>query len=123
MTKYPWSVVIRLIVFIAPLFLLHLFAQHAFEYASRQEHHGDTGLGIAILLGFVSLILLMGFLVDIVIQIRKKRMLNYLADAFILAMLAMPFGWFACNWFGGNDSLVCMVPVNVFGHVLGWLHL
>jgi len=51
---------------------LHWYAKNAFEYARAQEHHGHPGLGIAILLGFTSLVMLVGFFVDIVIQIRKK---------------------------------------------------
>ncbi|MEO8390071.1 MAG: hypothetical protein ABI893_11140 [Polaromonas sp.] len=122
MTKYPWSIIIRLIAFFAPLFLLHWYAKNAFAYAKTQEHHGDTGLGIAILLGLTSLVMLVGFFVDIVIQIRRKRMLNVLADVFILSLLLMPFGWFACNWYGGHDTSICAVPVDLFSRFLDWLN-
>jgi uncharacterized membrane protein len=97
MSKYPWSVIVRFIAFIAPLFLLHLYAQYAFDHARAQERHGDAGLGIAILLGFICFVLITCFIVDFVIQIRKKRVLNFLADAFILIILLMPFGWFTCD--------------------------
>ena len=97
MRNYVLPAVIRLLAFIAPLFFLHLYSRIAFEYASTQEHHGDTGLGIAILLGFLTLIMLGAFSIDLIIQIRKRRTLNYLTDALILLILLMPFGWFACN--------------------------
>jgi hypothetical protein len=109
--------------FMTPLFLLHLYARSAFEYARTQERHGDTGLGIAILLGFMTLVMLGAFLVDFIIQIRKRRPLSYLTSAFIVLLLLMPFGWFACNWFGLHQSLACRVPVVVFSQVLDWLHL
>jgi hypothetical protein len=93
----------------------------AFEYARTQEHRGDTGLGIAILLGFLTLIMLGAFFIDFIIQIRKRQTLNYLTDALILLMILMPFGWFACNWFGVHNSIACKVPIVFFSHVLSWL--
>ena len=115
--------VIRLMAFMTPLFLLHLYARNAFEYARTQERHGDAGLGIAILLGFITLVMLGAFLVDFIIQIRRRRPLSYLTSAFIVLLLLMPFGWFACNWLGLHQSLACRVPMVVFSQVLGWLHL
>lgn len=123
MRNHVLPVVIRLLAFIAPLVLLHLYAQNAFEHARTQERHGDAGLGIAILLGFITLILLGAFLIDLIIQIRKRRPLTSLTDAFIVLMLLMPLGWFACNWLGPHHSLACKVPVEFFGHVLSWLQL
>ena len=115
--------VIRLVAFMTPLFLLHLYSRSAFEYARTQERHGDAGLGIAILLGFITLVMLGAFLVDFIIQIRRRRPLGYLTSAFIVVLLLMPFGWFACNWLGLHQSLACRVPMVVFSQVLGWLHL
>lgn len=88
-----------------------------------QERHGDTGLGIAILLGFITLMMLGAFLIDLIIQIRKRRPLTYVTDAFIVLMLLMPFGWFACNWLGSHQSFACHVPMVIFSRVLSWLHL
>ena len=115
--------VIRLVAFMTPLFLLHLYSRSAFEYARTQERHGDAGLGIAILLGFITLVMLGAFLVDFIIQIRRRKPLGYLTSAFIVVLLLMPFGWFACNWLGLHQSLACRVPMVVFSQVLGWLHL
>jgi hypothetical protein len=123
MSKYPWSVLVRFAAFIAPLFLLYLYAQYAFDHAREQERHGDTGLGIAILLGLICFVLFTCFFVDFVIQVRKKRILNFLADVFILVILLMPFGWFACNWFGGRDRLICKVPIDTFNQFLSLLNL
>ena len=123
MRNYVLPVAIRFLTFIAPLFLLYLYSQSAVEHARTQERHGDTGLGIAILLGFMTLIMLGAFLVGLIIQIRKRRPHTALADAFIVLMLLMPFGWFACNWFGSRHSLVCKRPMVFFSHVLSWLHL
>lgn len=123
MKNYALPVAIRFLVFVAPLFLLHLYLRSAVEYAHTQEHHGDTGLGIAILLAFTTLFMLGGFLVDLIIQIRMKRPHTALTDAFIVLMLLMPFGWVACNWFGAHHSLACTVPIMFFGQVLSWFDL
>lgn len=115
--------IIRLVAFMTPLFLLHLYSRSAFEYARTQERHGDAGLGIAILLGFITLVMLGAFFVDFIIQIRRRKPLSYLTSAFIVLLLLMPFGWFACNWLGLHQSLACRVPMVVFSQVLDWLHL
>lgn len=122
MRNYVLPVAARLLAFIAPLFFVYLYARSAFEYARTQEHHGDTGLGIAILLGFMTFVMLGAFLIDLIIQIRKRRPSAYLTDGFILLMLLMPFGWFACNWFGLHNSLACRIPVVFFSQVLSWLY-
>ncbi|MEH6421069.1 hypothetical protein [Pseudomonas sp. CGJS7] len=123
MKQQALSALIRVSVFLAPLALLYWYAQNAFESARNQTHRGDTGLGIAVLLGFLALAMLLGFFIDLLVQIRRKRRLNVAADACVLAMLLMPFGWFACQWFGPPDSLVCKLPVAVFEGFLSGLKL
>lgn len=123
MKKTAYAIGLRLLLFIAPLYLLHLFALNAFEQARRQEHHGDTGLGIAIVLGFVSLMLLLGFFIDFIVQVKRKWPAGYLTDAVILLILLMPFGWFACNWFGLNKNIACKLPLAGFGSFLEWINL
>ena len=123
MRNHVLPVVIRLLAFMTPLFLLHLYSRNAFEYARAQERHGDTGLGIAILLGVITLAMLSAFLIDLVIQIRKRRPPTYLTSAFIVLLLLMPFGWFACSWSGLHNNLACKVPVVVFSQVLNWIPL
>lgn len=115
------AIALRIVLFLGPLCLLWLFAQRAFEHASRQEHRGDTGLGIAIVLGMVTLTMLAGFSIDFIVQAIRKRAVNALTDALILLILLMPFGWFACNWFGLGEHAVCRLPMDGFGIVLEWL--
>ncbi|KRB03211.1 hypothetical protein [Lysobacter sp. Root690] len=123
MKKHAYAIVIRLFLFIAPLYALHLFALNAFEQARRQEHHGDTGLGIAIVLGLVSLMMLLGFFIDFIVQIKRKWPAGYLTDAIILLALLMPFGWFACNWYGLGENVACKLPLAGFGSFLEWMNL
>jgi hypothetical protein len=123
MKKYAYAIVIRLLLFIVPLYLLNLFALNAFEHARRQEHHGDTGLGIAIVLGLVSLTMLMGFFIDLIVQVKRKWPAGYLTDAAIVLTLLMPFGWFACNWYGLNENIACKLPLAGFGSFLEWMNL
>lgn len=122
-SRYPWSVVIRIAAFVTPLLALLLYSRMAVAYASTLEHRGDTGLGIALLLGAVALLMLVGFFVDAVLQLVRRRHWNWITDALILALLLMPFGWVACNWFGVHESLACRVPITLFGAVLELLSL
>lgn len=123
MKRHALSLTLRLLVFAAPLLLLFWYANNAFEYAKTQERHGDTGLGIAILLGLITLAMLLGFSVDLLIQIARKRWFAALVDAAILLALLMPFGWFACNWYGLTGHPACWLPLNGFGRVLEALNV
>lgn len=123
MKKNAYAIVIRLVLFVAPLYLLNLFALNAFEQARRQEHHGDTGLGIAIVLGMMSLTMLLGFSIDFIVQVARKRPAGYLTDAVILMALLMPLGWFACNWYGLSENIACKLPLAGFGGFLEWMNL
>ncbi|WP_282268691.1 hypothetical protein [Stenotrophomonas sp. PS02298] len=122
-SRYPWSPVIRIAAFVTPLLALLLYARIAVAHASTQQHRGDTGLGIALLLGAVALLMLVGFFVDAVLQLVRGRHWNWITDALILGLLLMPFCWVACNWFGVHESLACRVPISLFGTVLALLSL
>ncbi len=121
--RYPGSILIRLAAFALPLLALLLYARLATAHAAGQTHRGDTGLGIALLLGAVALLMLLGFSLDMLLQLVRGRHWNALTDALVIALLLMPFGWVGCNWFGLQQSTVCRLPIEAFSAVLGWLQL
>ncbi|WP_313272500.1 hypothetical protein [Stenotrophomonas sp.] len=114
---------IRLAAFLLPLLALLLYTRLVAAHAAGQTHRGDTGLGIALLLGVVALLMLLGFSIDLLLQLVRARHRNALTDAFVIALLLMPFGWVGCNWFGVQQSTVCRLPIEAFSAVLGWLQL
>lgn len=123
MSRYPWSVIVRVLVFFLPLLALYLFSRWSAVQMAGQTHRGDSALGIAVLLGAMTLVMLLGFIVDFVVQLRRRRVFNWLIDVLLIGLLMTPFGWFACNWFGGNDHFLCKIPTSLFGTVLDWLGL
>ncbi|WP_269789837.1 hypothetical protein [Stenotrophomonas sp. Iso1] len=123
MSRYPWSVIVRALVFFLPLLALYLFSRWSAEQVAGQAHRGDSALGIAVLLGAMTLVMLLGFCVDFVVQVKRRRTFNWLIDILLIVLLMTPFGWFACNWFGGGECKVCQVPMMVFATVLEWLGL
>jgi hypothetical protein len=123
MSRYPWSVIVRVLVFFLPLLALYLFSRWSALQMAGQAHRGDSALGIAVLLGAMTLVMLLGFIVDFVVQLWRRRTFNWLTDVLLIALLMTPFGWFACNWFGGNDYILCKLPTSLFGTVLDWLGL
>ncbi len=123
MSRYPWSVIIRALVFFLPLLALYLFSRWSAVQAASQTHRGDGALGIAVLLGAMTLLMLLGFCADFVVQVARRRTFNWLVDGLLIALLMTPFGWFACNWFGGRDYGVCQIPMALFGIVLEGLGL
>ncbi|MNM58878.1 hypothetical protein D3C81_701200 [compost metagenome] len=68
-------------------------------------------------------VMLLGFIVDFVVQIRRRRAFNWLVDGLLIALLMTPFGWFACNWLGGTEYLLCQAPMSLFDTALEWLGL
>lgn len=112
------AIALRLFLASAPLFAVYLYAHYAFEQTRGQEHRGDTGLGIAILLAFVCLGLILSFLVDLVVQVARRRIAASATSLLILAVLCIPLGWFGCNWFDLGDSIVCEPVGNAFGAFL-----
>jgi uncharacterized membrane protein len=112
------AIALRLFLASAPLFAVYLYARYAFEQARGQEHRGDTGLGIAILLAFVCVALILCFLVDLIVQIARKRVAASITSLLILAVLCIPLGWFGCNWFDLGDNIVCEQVGNAFGAFL-----
>ena len=117
MKKTLSAIFLRLALFVAPFVLLYLYAEHAFEHARTQEHHGDTGLGIAILLFFVAIVMLFGFFIDLLIHAYYRRAAIALVDIALLTLLLSPIGWFSCHWYGG-DGAFCRSTSHVFETLL-----
>ncbi|ALN63522.1 hypothetical protein GLA29479_2656 [Lysobacter antibioticus] len=113
------AIALRVFLASAPLAGLYLYAQYAFGQARAQEHRGDTGLGIAILLAIVCVSLILSFLVDLMVQIARKRIAASMTSLLILAVLCVPLGWFGCNWFDLRGSMVCEQVGDAFGAFLG----
>ena len=112
------AIALRVFLASAPLVALYAYAQYAFAQAREQEHRGDTGLGIAILLAFVCVTLILSFLVDLIVQIARKRIAASTTSLLILAVLCVPLGWFGCNWFDLRGSMACEQVGNAFGAFL-----
>ena len=113
------AVALRLGLAVAPFVGLYFYALSAFEHAQAQQHRGDTGLGIALLLGMICVLLMLGFGVDLLVQAARKRVAASIASLAIVAVLCVPFGWVGCNWFGLGDNFACMRIMDAFGAFLG----
>ena len=112
----------RLVAFAAPLCALLLYAQHSFEHARTQQHHGDTGLGIALLLGMLTLCMLVAFAIDLVWQVTRRAAAVAAFDALIVGILLVPFGWVGCNWHGLRNP-ACSAADTLFGAFVAALEM
>ena len=118
-----WKFVLRLALPMAAMLVFYGFASLSISANAGREHRGDTGLGIAIVLGFLCFALLGGYLVDLVIQLFKRQPALVVADLLVLAVLCIPFGWVSCNWYGMVDSAICKLPLRAFGALLNLLQI
>lgn len=105
------------------LLLFYLYARYSIASAEGQTHRGDTGLGLALLLGLVCLCLLAGYFLDFIYQLAKRRRLLAITDAVVMLALMTPFAWVGCNMFGVHESLACQVPVQAFERLVPVLGL
>ncbi|WP_315057028.1 hypothetical protein [Chryseobacterium indoltheticum] len=81
--KITKHIIIRILAVAVPLLLLYFYSEMAFEANRQREHRTDVGLGIAFLLVFVLIILLVGFITDFIVRIYKKQ--------YSIAMINVPF--------------------------------
>ena len=92
--------VLRFLGFFLPLLALYVYAQYAFYENNLKEHPTDAGLGIALLLFFISVILFGVFLVDAIRQLRRK---NY-----------------AVLWIDVAFLSIFLIPILYVGLMMGW---
>jgi len=74
---------LRLVIVTIPLLVLYFFSELAFKVNRQKVHPTDVGLGIALLLAFVLIILFIGFIADLIIRLRKKQ--------YPIAIMNIPF--------------------------------
>ena len=74
---------IRLSIVAIPLLALYFYAEIAFQANRKKEHPTDVGLGMVILLAFILIILLVGFLTDSVVRLSRKE--------YKIALINLPF--------------------------------
>ena len=123
MNRLGWKFVLRLALPVAAMLVFYGFASLSISANAGREHRGDTGLGIAIVLGFLCFVLLVGYLVDLVIQLVKRQPALVAADLLVLGVLSIPFGWVSCNWYGMVESAICRLPLRAFGALLNLLQI
>ena len=116
-------VLIRIVLPALALLLHYGFVRYSIAVNANQEHRGDTGLGLAVHLGFMCIGLAVGYVRDLIRQLRRRDRALVYTDLGVLAALLLPFGWVGCNWFGFANSVVCWLPVNAFGALVGALGL
>lgn len=98
---------IRLLIVATPLLLLYFYSQQAIEANRHREHRTDVGLGIAILLFNILVLLLIGLLIDIVYRIRKKQYSIIIADIPFILLFVFPVLYVHCNMSSYCEECFC----------------
>lgn len=116
-------IVVRLALPLVVLLVYYGVVRVSIAADAGPQHRGDTGLGLAVLLGFICLGSIAGYGWDLIRQALKRRYALVWADLLVLSVLLMPFGWVGCNWFGLSKHPVCWLPIHMFGAVIELLGL
>lgn len=74
---------IRLLIVAISLLALYAYAEIAFQANRKKEHPTDAGLGIAILLAFIAVVLFIGFISDLILRLVRKE--------YKIALINIPF--------------------------------
>ena len=118
MSSFLPKSLLRIAIPVVVLAAVYGYAMYSIAATRGQSHHGDVGLGIALMMGFAVLAMLVGYRVDFGVRLIRREWLLAVVDLVVIAALAIPFGWVGCNWFGMTDTAICRVPLDAFGWVL-----
>lgn len=118
MSSFLPKSLLRIAIPVVVLAAVYAYAEYSIAATLGQAHHGDVGLGLALLIGFAVSAMLVGYGVDLLVRLIRREWLLAVVDLAVIAVLAIPFGWVGCNWFGMTDTAICRVPLDAFGWVL-----
>ncbi|REC44498.1 hypothetical protein [Chryseobacterium sp. 5_R23647] len=103
--KITKHIIIRILAVAIPLLLLYFYSEMAFEANRQREHRTDVGLGIAFLLVFVLIILMVGFITDSIIRIYKKEYSIALINVPFLLLFLIPVLYISCQF--SSEAFYC----------------
>ncbi len=98
---------IRLLIIGLPLLGLYFYAQMAFEANSKKEHPTDAGLGIAILLFNLLLIIVIGLIVDLIKRLKRKQYNIALTNVPFLLLFSIPILYIHCQMSSYCEDCFC----------------
>ncbi|AZB29118.1 hypothetical protein [Chryseobacterium balustinum] len=103
--KITKHIIIRILAVAVPLLLLYFYSEMAFEANRQREHRTDVGLGIAFLVVFVLIILLVGFITDSIIRIYKKQYSIAMINVPFLLLFLIPVLYISCQF--SSEAFYC----------------
>jgi len=107
------KLLIRLFIVGIPLAVLYFGFLFASELNRQKQHPSDVGLGFAILLLFVFLVLSVGFIVDFIKSIQQKQYKTAIVDIPFLVLFVIPILYIHCQM-GGSCESFCNWYINLF---------
>jgi Na+-driven multidrug efflux pump len=105
--KFIVQILIRVFLVCSSLFLLYLYAERVFAHNRMREHPVDAGLGIALLLFFVVLILFIGFFIDAIYIAYKKEYFIIFVNMLFMAVFSLPMLYINCQMEDYCESCFC----------------
>lgn len=103
--KITKHIIIRILAVAIPLLLLYFYSEMAFEANRQREHRTDVGLGIAFLLVFILIILMVGFITDSIVRIYKKQYSIALINIPFLLLFLIPVLYISCQF--SSEAFYC----------------
>ncbi|MBL4746292.1 MAG: hypothetical protein JKY08_07975 [Flavobacteriaceae bacterium] len=106
------KILLRIVIVVFPLTILYVGFQMASEANSRKEHPTDVGLGYAIMLFFVFLILVIGFIIDLIKSIKNRHYKTAIIDIHFLLLFSIPIIYLHCKMGSYCEECFCNGIVN-----------
>ncbi len=101
------QVLSRILLVATSLFLLYLYAERAFAHNRMKEHPTDAGLGIALLLCFILLILFVAFFIDTVYRAYKKEYFMIAVNIIFISVFSLPILYINCQMGDYCENCFC----------------
>ncbi|WP_158976242.1 hypothetical protein [Cellulophaga sp. L1A9] len=95
---------LRFVIIASPLVILYSYFQMESKANSTKEHPTDVGLGIAIMLFFILVVLAIGFSIDLIKRCSKKQYKVAFIDLSFLSLLVLPILYINCQMGGCCDN-------------------
>lgn len=98
---------IRLLLIALPLIGFYFYSEMAFEANRQKEHPTDVGLGIALLLFFILVLISIGLTVDLIVRIKRKQYKTALTDIPFLMLFSIPILYINCQMGSYCEDCFC----------------
>lgn len=98
---------IRLVIIAIPLLGWYFWSEYAFEVNRNKEHPTDVGLGMALVICFLLIVMCVGLLIDFIVRIKNKQYQIAITNIPFLLLFSIPILYINCQFGSYCEDCFC----------------